>query len=467
MTSLPPYRQESIPRLPAPPPDAQVAAETNTLKIKTKPLLTIIAVIAIITAASLLATSFSNRDGTSQQALLTSEIIILAAGGLAAFFVANITVRPSRKFTRPAMPYAKVLIVDDVPTNLDVARGILKPYGMQVDCVTSGIEAVERIRNPEITYDAVFMDHVMPEMDGIETTRIIREEIGSDYARNIPIIALTANATTGNEEMFLKNGFQAFLSKPVDVISMDTILRQWVCGKEWDQKDESFDGSLPMRNIETGQESGNADQASETDETGQEEFPGIEGINWQDGLNCFAGDRDAYLSVIRSYVDNTAHIITQICNVTEETLADYATHIHGIKGSSYGVKANKIGKQAEELEHAAKAGNFRLVSQKTPFFVENAQKLLGTLSKLLKANIAEMDEKQSQYAPDETLLDQMEEASANFNIDELEEIIKSLEYFKYETQTELVTWLREKVNKMDFLAINKRLAQRKQASLKG
>jgi HPt (histidine-containing phosphotransfer) domain-containing protein len=193
----------------------------------------------------------------------------------------------------------------------------------------------------------------------------------------------------------------------------------------------------------------------------EEEISRIEGIDWQEGLNCFAGDRDAYLSIIRSYVDNTARVMTQICNVTEETLADYAILIHGIKGSSYGIRAHEIGKQAEDLEHAARAGNFQFVSQNTSFFVENAQKLLDTLAGLLKANTAEMGEKPGRHAPDETLLIQMEESAENFNINELEEIIKSLENFKYETQEELVIWLREKVNQMDFISINERLVQRK------
>ena len=352
------------------------------------------------------------------------------------------------EFARIAMPYAKVLIVDDVQTNLDVAKGILKPYRMQVDCVTSGIEAIERMRNPTVRYDAIFMDHMMPEMDGIEATRIIREEIDSDYARNIPIIALTANAIVGNEEIFLGKGFQAFLSKPVDVMRMDLILRQWVRDKEREQ--ESFADSMPMRNTDS------------TVQATKEAPPKVEGIDWQAGLNYFGGNRDSYLFVIRSYVENTARLITRICNVTEETLADYAIHLHGIKGSSYGIQAREIGEQAEVLEHAAKMGNFRLVSQSTPFFIENAKKLLGSLSSLLATDKATMVDKPARHAPDETLLDQMEKAAANFKIDELEEIMKLLECFRYETQEELLIWLQEKVDQMEFEAIHERLAQRKQ-----
>jgi CheY-like chemotaxis protein len=94
--------------------------------------------------------------------------------------------------------------------------------------VTSGKKAIELLQKGEPRYDAVFMDHMMPEMDGIETVEIIRNEIGTDYARAIPIIALTANAMVGTERMFLEKGFQAFLSKPIDAFALDLILNQWV-----------------------------------------------------------------------------------------------------------------------------------------------------------------------------------------------------------------------------------------------
>ncbi|MDR3154889.1 MAG: response regulator [Deltaproteobacteria bacterium] len=140
-----------------------------------------------------------------------------------------------RLAVRP-LPYARVLIVDDVQTNLDVARGMLRPYRMRIDCVTSGARAVSLIRNAEAKYDAVFMDHMMPGMDGIEATRIIREEIGTDYARNVPIIAFTANALIGNDELFLSRGFQAYLSKPIDMAAMGRVLQKYVRNKGKEQK---------------------------------------------------------------------------------------------------------------------------------------------------------------------------------------------------------------------------------------
>jgi CheY-like chemotaxis protein len=125
-------------------------------------------------------------------------------------------------------PQTNILVVDDVPTNLEVVKGLLEPYSINVDCVLRGALAVEAIREGTPRYDLIFMDHMMPEMDGVEATRIIRREIGSDYARRVPIVALTANATTGAAEMFLANGFDAFVSKPIDLKSLDDVLARFV-----------------------------------------------------------------------------------------------------------------------------------------------------------------------------------------------------------------------------------------------
>ncbi|MDR1443782.1 MAG: response regulator [Treponema sp.] len=121
----------------------------------------------------------------------------------------------------------RILVVDDVDINLDVARGLLEPYGLTVDTLLSGKMAVERITSGTPRYDMILMDHMMPEMDGVETVRIIRNNIGTEYARNIPIVALTANALTGNEEMFLANGFNGYIPKPIDIRLLDEQIKRW------------------------------------------------------------------------------------------------------------------------------------------------------------------------------------------------------------------------------------------------
>jgi CheY-like chemotaxis protein len=124
------------------------------------------------------------------------------------------------------IPDAHILVVDDVPSNLIVAEGLMESFGTTVYLVKSGQKSVKLIREERIRFDAIFMDYLMPGMDGIETVRTIREEINSEYAKTVPIIALTSNVV--NKKLFLENGFQDFLPKPIDIVELEKILRKWV-----------------------------------------------------------------------------------------------------------------------------------------------------------------------------------------------------------------------------------------------
>jgi signal transduction histidine kinase/ActR/RegA family two-component response regulator len=135
----------------------------------------------------------------------------------------------TKLLVRANLSYARVLVVDDVQTNLDVARGLLLPYGLAVDCVLNAKKAIDLVKNGA-RYDAIFMDQMMPVMNGAEAVRAIRA-IDSDYAKKVPIIALTANAVTGSEEIFLDSGFDAYLSKPIDLMRLDAALNHFVRDK--------------------------------------------------------------------------------------------------------------------------------------------------------------------------------------------------------------------------------------------
>jgi PAS domain S-box-containing protein len=127
---------------------------------------------------------------------------------------------------RKQMDNGSVLIVDDVEVNLYVAQGLMEMYGLKIDTASSGFETLGKIRGGAC-YDVIFMDHMMPKMDGVETTRKLRE-IG--YVE--PIVALTANAITGSEVMFIENGFDGFISKPIDSIQLDDVLTKFVCDRK-------------------------------------------------------------------------------------------------------------------------------------------------------------------------------------------------------------------------------------------
>jgi signal transduction histidine kinase/DNA-binding response OmpR family regulator len=131
--------------------------------------------------------------------------------------------------TREPMPYGSVLVVDDVDTNLYVAEGLLSPYKLKIETANSGFAAIEKIQAAGggtaggYTYDIIFMDHMMPKMDGIETTEKLRE-LGYKGV----IVALTANALIGNDEMFSQHGFDGFISKPIDVRHLNAALNKFV-----------------------------------------------------------------------------------------------------------------------------------------------------------------------------------------------------------------------------------------------
>ena len=341
------------------------------------------------------------------------------------------------KLKRADLSGSHVLVVDDIVTNLDVVKGMMKPYRLKIDCASSGKQAIEMMRSENPRYAAVFMDHMMPEMDGIEAARIIRE-IGTEYARNIPIIALTANAIVGNEEMFLTKGFQDFISKPVDMMKLDAVLRRWVGGKN--TKDET---SLP---------------SSAARAPGNEKSPlegiAINGLELDKALARFGGDEEILIDVLRSYTGSVPSLINSLRKyIAEENFESYAIDIHGIKGASYGICAQETGKAAEELEMAAKAGDFDTIKQKHSAFEKNAETLLNDLRQLID-RIDDAVRKPAAASPDPSLLAELRAACEAFDMDRVDNAMERLEHFRYESRGKLVEWLREQVNNMAFEVIS-------------
>ncbi|MDR1506101.1 MAG: response regulator [Treponema sp.] len=360
----------------------------------------------------------------------------------------------NKQMVRTRIPYARVLVVDDVATNLDLARGIMKPYGMTVDCAASGQSAINAVKKAEPRYNAIFMDHMMPGMDGVEAVRIIRNEIDSDYARNIPIIALTANAIMGNDKFFLNNGFQDFLTKPIDIIKLNDAINRWV-------RDKKLEKEL---GLDTESRLSEGNQNDEVEAAGNElerrlaeliRATPVAGLDGEKGLERFGGDGKAYMESLHSYVIHTPALLLAARNTSH--LADYAITVHGIKGSSRGISAEDIGQKAEELEHAAKAGNVDLVREKNDPFILAVEAFIAGLSGLLDILEENLD-KPHRAAPDPALLERLVSAAENYDMSELDSAMEELEQCVYESDTELVPWLREQIDKSEFEEITRRLA---------
>jgi CheY-like chemotaxis protein len=289
----------------------------------------------------------------------------------------------------------------------------------------------------------------MPGMDGIEAVRIIRNEIDSEYARTVPIIALTANAIIGNEKLFLNNGFQAFLTKPIDIMKLNDTINRWVRDKKTEKELGLDKESLMAEGAEKAKERGEALTVAELIRAVR-----VKGLDIEKGLERFGGDGKSYLDSLRSYAVHTPPLLAAAR--TLEPAADYATTVHGIKGSSYGISAEFVGQWAEKLEHAAKAGDLALVRAENDGFIAAAEQFIAELDGVLNI-LDEKRQRPQKAAPDPALLDRIREAAAQYDMGELENIMEELEQCRYESDADLVPWLREQIDKSEFEEITVRL----------
>ncbi|MDR2179261.1 MAG: response regulator [Synergistaceae bacterium] len=327
-------------------------------------------------------------------------------------------------------PTARILVVDDIPTNLKVVAGLLSPYKMQVDCCCSGAEAIHLAQ--ENRYDLALIDHMMPEMDGIETAAVIRKLPGA----RLPLVAFTANAMVGMREMFLKKGFNDYLTKPIEIRKLHEIVDTWIPREKRQQR---VGGEVAQPSLLEGY--------------------CVEGIDLAAGKERFC-DENAYLQVLHSYCLHTPVLLEKLKNVSEENLKDYSVTVHGIKGASYGIFAMTVGKEAEVLEHAASSGDLEIVKTKTHAFVENVERLLSDLNALLSSLKTEESDKPVKPRPDDALLEKLLSASKKFMLSEMENVMTELESYAYRQDADLISWLREQVDNLEYETIQKRLEKK-------
>ncbi|MCL2810001.1 MAG: ATP-binding protein [Treponema sp.] len=255
-------------------------------------------------------------------------------------------------------PDAKVLIVDDINTNLIVAKGLMQPYNMNIDLCSGGAEAIEAVK--AVHYDILFMDQMMPEMDGIEATTRIR---AMGYT-NVPIIAFTANAVSGTKEMLIANGFNDFLSKPIDTIKLKTILGKWL------PKEKQQVNASQLHN------------AVSSDKTNV--MLNIEGIDTVKGLEMIGGKVNNYLNALSVFCDDSISKTSEIQNcLKNENLDLFTTHIHALKSASANIGADSISDAANSLEMAGQRLDTNYIYENTSAFLTNLDTLLNNIREVL------------------------------------------------------------------------------------
>ena len=306
-------------------------------------------------------------------------------------------------------PKARVLVVDDNKMNLKVAQGILKPYGILPDCVESGAEAL--IAAQKCEYDLIFMDHMMPVMDGVETMQKLRK---MEDGETLKIVALTANALSGVEAKYKEAGFDGFLAKPIEPKEMAAVLLAML-PEEFIQNEDvsSEEGNSVEKENPAGKENSAQDdgiiefipdddddeilefipddcdeaEESEADPTGEEhlleELKAL-GINVDSGLHYAVGQKSFYLEMLRDYITEWGEKEEKLGQfLATSDWKSYEVLVHSLKSTSKTIGADDISAAARELELAATEKNGAFVRENHPKLMESGKSLVKNMKKLM------------------------------------------------------------------------------------
>lgn len=301
-------------------------------------------------------------------------------------------------------PTARILIVDDNEINISIAEGLLAPMNMQIDSALSGLEAFKKIQNED--YDIVLMDHMMPGMDGVDTTKLIRESIPN--AKDMVIIALSANALKEAREMFLEAGMDDFVAKPIEVKELVKKIRNW----------------LPPEKVIKGVASDISSAEDDLSEFGMlDTKKAVESLGTpalfkkiaEEYYKAGQGNYDSILSSFRS-----------------DSIDDFTIRVHALKSSSRQIGAVELGDKAEALEMAGKSGDKEFIVANTDDLLAMYKDLLQKLSACFP-DTSGAEEDLPEISEDELkdMLDKIKAACDEFDTDSLEEIGAELKKYSW------------------------------------
>ncbi|MDR1059117.1 MAG: response regulator [Treponema sp.] len=283
-------------------------------------------------------------------------------------------------------PEARILVVDDIASNIDVVSGLLAPYKMIIDRAGSGPESIEMVKKQR--YDLVLMDHMMPGMDGIEAAAAIRkweesrralENLGNPRGQ-IPIVALTANAVLGMKEMFLEKGFNDYLSKPIEIAKLDKMASRWIPAEKQIKigrgiRRESFSGETGIL---------------------------IPGVDAHRGINMTGGTEAGYRKVLAQFYKDAVERLPVFAPPPAETadgkdrfiegdIPAFTAHAHAIKSAAGTIGAAEVSAEAAALEAAGKAGDMAALREGLPAFHKHLAKLTEGIGKVLEEKREDKD----------------------------------------------------------------------------
>ncbi len=316
-------------------------------------------------------------------------------------------------------PDAQVLIVDDNAVNLTVAEGLLEPLKIKIDTALSGKEAISKISANH--YDIVFMDHMMPEMDGVETTRVIRR-FYTEYD-DVPIIALTANAVDGTKEMFCAEGMNDFIAKPIELRIFISKVKQWLSPEKIQpiyvaQKSSEADKDIKETNIVVGD------------------------LDVVYALGILKSEK-LFWSVLKEYyrvIDKKVELIKSL--EEEENWTDYTIEVHALKSASKQIGAIELSEKAAAMERAGNARD----TQRIHKYTEDMLRQYAGYKEILAPYCVDEEEGEGSI-PDETLRQcfaDLENAAEELDMDQVEEVLQEMGKYRYEDwQADLFARIKE------------------------
>jgi CheY-like chemotaxis protein len=268
-------------------------------------------------------------------------------------------------------PDAKILVVDDNAVNLNVACGLLKLCKITADTALSGQEAIDKINQNQ--YDIVFMDHMMPGMDGVEATKIIRK-----MGVKVTIVALTANAIAGAKEEFLAAGMDDWLTKPINKVLFFNVLEKWIPPEK-------------ITRVSAEADEGGAAGSSEADEF-RRSIEGIEGLSVQTGLErVFEWETyETSLRLLITEIENCDKNLNHFMAAGD--MRNFSIAVHGIKGALNFVGAIELSRQAYDLEMASDKEDASFCAANLPPFLEGLNRFGRSLA-------AAFEKKNRNHAP--------------------------------------------------------------------
>jgi len=315
------------------------------------------------------------------------------------------------QITRDPMPYGSVLIVDDVETNIFVAKGLLTPYSLRLDSADSGFGAIEKIRAGN-EYDVIFMDHMMPKMDGIEATGKLRS---MGYTK--PIVALTANAVAGQADIFLGNGFDDFISKPIDIRQLNTVLNRFIRDRH---AHEVVEEARRQSGTELTEESTDVHIFAEV----------------------FIRDANKSLAALEAFME-------KVGPYTEADIKTFVVHTHGMKSALANIGRMDLSAIAMKLEQLGRDDSLETILAETPDFLTSLKDCIDKLKPPEEQTGDEVINEDTGYLSD--MLSVITSACEDFDEMSIEEALTELRSKTWSKQTnELLKMISAKLLHSDF-----------------